>query len=93
MRWGVAMIFSIFSKRKRRRRGRRRRMAGWKRDLKIYGIITVVCFVTAASLTSFIDLGRTLIDRFNSIPWEALEEISNARNNTAYRPGHKGLSW
>ena len=43
----------------------------------------MVCFVTAASLTSFIETGRVLLERFNNIPWEVLADFSNEGHNTA----------
>ena len=68
------MIFSFLS---RRRRGR-------KKDIKVYGIITVVCFVTAAALTFVIEMGNALIERFDRVPWEELDAVSIERVKTAY---------
>ena len=47
-----------------------------KRHVKFYLFITVECFLLALALTFILEAGSVLLDRFNSIPWEQLDEAS-----------------
>ena len=66
----------------RKRKYKRRTIK--KRHIKFYLFITLECFLIAFALTFILEAGGVLLDRFNSIPWDKLDDASMEELKKAY---------